>query len=447
MMLRLDPGNVCRRRFAVVLSWLAVGLLVGGMAAGAALAAQKAKKPAKAKLPPPGFVYVGTDEGGTPGMNAIRVFRRDGNGKLAELKSSPVRTGGTGVHPTADLSLANLGPFDSDQSLILDHDRDLLVYPNSGSDTIAVFKVNGNGALGHVKGSPFPSQGVNPVSVGLAKDKVLVVANKDYDLGRPGFNPATRQGNYATFKVAANGRLTPISGGTLPAGPVGGVGPGHPTPTQTLVTRDGSLVFDATFFGLKVRSFELNKGRLTPADEQTIPSPGGTNPLGLAIPLGLQVHPKLPILYVGFVLDNAFGVYTYDHDGALHFQRAIVKTGDGSGGPCWFLVNSAGTRMYVSNNFENTIAVYDLADPLAPRRIQLVTLPQGPNNAAPFQIALDAKDNFLHVVTQRAAAAQDPHTANGLVVLRVAGDGTLATTDFVPLPSDNGSRPQGVAAK
>jgi 6-phosphogluconolactonase (cycloisomerase 2 family) len=444
-MLRLSLGNASRRRLAGFLSCLAVGVLALGMAAGVALAAPKAKKPAKVKLPPPGFVYVGTDEGGTPGMNAIRVFRRDGTGKLAQLKSSPVMTGGTGVHPTKDLSLANLGPFDSDQSLILDHDRDLLIYPNSGSDTIAVFRVNGNGALGHVKGSPFPSQGVNPVSVGLAKDKILVVANKDYDLGRPGFNPDTRQPSYATFKVAANGRLTPID--TIPAGPAGGVGPGHSTPTQVLVTPNGKVVFDATFFGLKVRSFELNKGHLSTGDEQGIPSPGGTNGLKLPVPLGLQVHPRLPILYVGFVLDNAFGVYTYDPDGTLHFQRAILKTGDDTGGPCWFLVNSAGTRMYVSNNFENTIAVYDLADPLNPRRIQLVPLPQGPSNAAPFQIALDAKDNFLHVVTQRAVAAQDPHTANALVVLRVAGDGTLAVTDFVPLPSDNGSRPQGVAAK
>ncbi len=432
------------RCFFGILTWLATGLLVGGMVPGVALAQKVSKKTPKTKLPPAGYVYVGTDEGGTPGMNAIRVFHRDGHGKLSELRSSPVKTGGTGVHPTADLTLSNLGPFDSDQSLILDSDRDLLIYPNSGSDTIAVFNVKDNGSLGHVKGSPFPSQGVNPVSVGLAKDKVLVVANKDYDLGRPGFNPATRQGNYTTFNVAASGKLTPVIGGTVPAGPVGGVGPGHATPTQALVTRDGKLVFDVNFFGLHVRSFALHKGILTPADSQTIPLPGGTNGLGLAIPLGLQLHPKESILYVGFVLDKSMGVYSYDPDGTLHFQRAILDVGSG---PCWFLINLAGTRMYVSNNFENTVAVFDLTDPLIPKKIQTVVMAQGLNNAAPFQIALDKNDNFLHVVTQRATATQDPHIANGLNVLRIARDGTLTLTDFVPMPSDNGSRPQGVAAK
>jgi hypothetical protein len=61
-------------------------------------------------------------------------------------------------------------------------------------------------------------------------------------------------------------------------------------------------------------------------------------------------------------------------------------------------------------------------------------------------LALDAGGKFLHVGTQ-AVPGQDPTIANGLNVLRVAADGTLTLTDFVPLPSLDGSRPQGVAAK
>ena len=389
-----------------------------------------------------GVVYVGSNVGSVEGMNSVLAFRRDHRGQLAALDEFP--TGGTGVHPTADLTLANLGPFDSDQCLILDHDRDRVFYPNSGSDTIAVFDVRRDGRLEAVKGSPFPSGGINPVSVGLARDGLLVVANKDYDLGRGDFDP-TQQGDYTTMRVTPHGKLIRVPFATVPAGAFDGVGPGRPTPTQALTSPDGRLAFDANFFGLHVRSFRiLANGRLAPADSQTIPPPGGTNPLGLAIPLGLQVHPKLNVLYVGFVLDSAMGVYTYDTDGKLHFVRAVLNVG---AGPCWFLSNAAGDRLFVSNNFANSIAVFDITQPLNPVKLATTTLPQGASNAAPFQIALDRGERFLHVVTQRATAAQDQLTANALIVLAVARDGTLIETAFVPIPSTTGDRPQGVAAR
>jgi hypothetical protein len=61
---------------------------------------------------------------------------------------------------------------------------------NSGSNTIAVFQVNHDGTLEPVEGSPFPSNGSDPVSVGVkgaqrehdddddeAYENVLVVAS------------------------------------------------------------------------------------------------------------------------------------------------------------------------------------------------------------------------------------------------------------------------------
>jgi hypothetical protein len=46
---------------------------------------------------------------------------------------------------------------------------------NSGSDTIAVFHIQGNGALTPVEGSPFPSGGNDPVSLGLNGNTLFVV--------------------------------------------------------------------------------------------------------------------------------------------------------------------------------------------------------------------------------------------------------------------------------
>ena len=89
-----------------------------------------------------------------------------------------------------------LGPFDSDQEIIVNSDQTLLFAVNGGSDTIAVFKIGANGALTPVAGSPFPSGGSNPVSVGLSNDDVLVVVNQDQDPGHPGlFLP-----NYTSFR-------------------------------------------------------------------------------------------------------------------------------------------------------------------------------------------------------------------------------------------------------
>ncbi len=396
-----------------------------------------------------GYVYVGTNEGGVPGHNAIRGFHRDQHGFLTELPGSPFATGGTGVHPTADLTLANLGPFDSDQCMIFDASRSRIFGVNGGSDTIAVFNVASNGHLSAVKGSPFRSFGVNPCSVGLSNNDVLLVANKDYDLGRPGFNPALRQGSYTTFQVNSQGQLSNRPVSTIPAGPVGGVGPGHPTPTQSLISKNGRLAFDPDFFGLQLRSFSIARnGQLRVLSAVTPPgpplSPAGTNSLGLPIPLGVQVHPTQPIIYVGFVLDKSFGVYTFNEQGTMTFVRAV--TGVGSG-PCWFVTNQAGTRLYTSNNFDNTVSVYNISNPLNPVKLQQVMLAQGLANAAPFQLALDENERFLHVVTQAAATGQNPLLANGLNVLAVAGNGTLTVVDFVPLPSLDGSRPQGVVAK
>ncbi len=56
-----------------------------------------------------GFVFVGTNEGGVAGHNAIRTFQRDSHVLLIEARTSPTPTGGTGVHPTADLTLAIWG--------------------------------------------------------------------------------------------------------------------------------------------------------------------------------------------------------------------------------------------------------------------------------------------------------------------------------------------------
>ena len=402
---------------------------------------------------PRGVVYIESNVGHVPGNNSILGFKRDDAGRLAPL--GEFSTGGTGVHPLA-INPGNLagtlGPFDSDQNLIFNWDATRVFAVNSGSDTIAVFDAQSDGSLVAVKGSPFPSGGTQPVSLGLAAGgDILTVANKDYDLTRPGFAASRRKPNYSAFRVNPNGKLIPVPHSTIVAGEGGGTGPGNPTPTQMLVSPTGKLVFDADTFGTAIHSFTVgNNGRLeraashgTPASERAPIPPFGDllpNPAGRPFVLGLIGHPHEPVFYAGFVFEGRVGVYTYDRTGEFHFVRST----EAGLGLCWLEVNASGDRVYTSNTLLNSISVLDTSDPLKPVKIQDFTLAGPP--AGSEQMSLDAKGEYLYVISQQALVGMPPES-NALHVLRIAPDGTIAAqTDRVTIPVSP-SIPQGVIAK
>src|SRR5579864_432489 len=288
--------------------------------------------------PPSGVVYVESNIG-TPAGNSILAFSRDGQGNLTPLAGSPFLTGGTGVFDTS----LNLGPFDSDQNVIANPEHTLLFAVNGGSNTVAVFHIEPDGSLTPVDGSPFPSGGINPVSVGL-KDGILTVVNKDQD---PNQNTAASLPNYTTFRVTPNGKLIPIPQSTVE------VAFGS-SPSQALTTPSAPVVFSTDFLGGLIESFVIRpNGRLDRNQPLTLPDAefAGTNAPHL--PLGLAVHPLLPLLYVGFTPIGRVGVYQYDASGQLTFLRSAADSG---AAVCWLIVNRAGTRLYASNTGDNSIS-------------------------------------------------------------------------------------------
>jgi 6-phosphogluconolactonase (cycloisomerase 2 family) len=370
------------------------------------------------------FVYV---ESNDPNGNAIFAFsRNDADGSLTPLPGSPFPAGGTGISFTTAL-----GPFDSDQNIIVNPAQTLLFAVNGGSDTIAVFRIQNDGSLTAVAGSPFPSGGSNPVSVGLAGN-VLCVVNKDEDPGHPGQSLP----NYTSFQVSDGGQLTPIKNSTV-SDDLGS------DPSQALISPDGSLLFGADFLGGLLRTFRIaGNGRLIPKDSQPLPAAEFADTGAPPLPLGLAVHPTQPILYVDFVTINRVGIYRYTKGGQLTFLRTVPDSGTAA---CWALVNKAGTRLYASNTGDASISVFDISgDPTEPIEIQHVKLKTTGNC---FQFALDSTEKFLHVVTQGGSSTPQP-TDNGLNVLSVAADGTLTEVRSSPtiLPVPNRVRPQGVAA-
>ena len=151
-------------------------------------------------------VYVETNDI-TAGHTAVLGYARAAAGSLTPLPGSPFSIGGTGVgNPTQ-----GLGPDDSDQEVIASPDHTRLFAVNAGSNTIAVLDIAADGSLTPVAGSPFPSGGIDPVSVGLS-GKYLYVVNQDRD---PAQDAGAGAPSYTAFTVAASGAWPIIRTSTL----------------------------------------------------------------------------------------------------------------------------------------------------------------------------------------------------------------------------------------
>jgi DNA-binding beta-propeller fold protein YncE len=358
--------------------------------------------------------------------NSILAFRNTGNGSPTFLMSTPA--GGIGVY---DATFAPFGPFDSDQNLITNPEGTLLFAVNSGSNSIAVFRITSDG-LQAVEGSPFPSGGSDPVSVGV-KDDILTVVNKDQD---PAQNVNLIQPNYVTFRVWPNGQLTAIERSTV------SVAYGS-SPSQALIAARAPVVFGADFLGGLLQSFFLGAdGRLRQNPPQALPDSVFTGQTAGHLPLGMRTHPNLRILYVDITLINEIAVYQYNEKGKLSFVRTVVDSGQA---PCWAVVNHAGTRLYATNTGDVSISVYDLTDPLEPVEIQHFVMAD--TTGAAFSTVIDDSDQWIYVSSEPTSATATP-AANAFHSLKVGSDGTL-TEPFPPVVLPIGGtvpvRAQGIA--
>jgi len=374
------------------------------------------------------FVYVESDIQSANG-NSIFAYERQSNGSLTPVAGSPFLTGGAG---TQDTSL-NVGPYDSDQSIAIDQRKRLLFAVNSGSDTIAVFHIQQDGSLKAVAGSPFPSGGTDPVSIGLAGDTAFVV-NKNGDFPRP----SNTLPNYTAFHVAADGSLAPVADSTV------SVALGS-SPSQALVAPNANLVFGADFFGGLLQSFRFDgQGRLHQRQATALPPSEFVNaPAAPRVALGLITHPRLPLLYAGFLTIGRVGVYRFNVLGDLSFVRSVPNSGQLV---CWFRTNHSGTRMYTTNTgfFDtSSISVYDLTNPEEPQEIQIINL-LGQGNARQFAISGDEKT--LYAVASRFSAQIPDGQGNALHVFSIGTDGTLTEQAPITFALPTGSQPQGVAS-
>jgi 6-phosphogluconolactonase (cycloisomerase 2 family) len=376
-----------------------------------------------------GTVYLETNSR-APDSNEVLAFHFT-DGSLRPIKVDRYNTRGSGSH-----DLDNRGVLDSDQEIVTNSKRTLLFAVNASSDTIAVFHIKRNGKLKAVKGSPFPSNGKAPASLGLVRDHILVVANKAQD----GIRPLSKTpANYSTFQVSDSGQLSsPISSIDVPP---------KSSPLQVYVTPNQKVVISSEESGV-FRAFRVTPdGRL----EQ-----GPNSPLGLVSeafphnrvrtnnwPAGLVSHPTQKILYAQIANSNRTIVYRWDDDARLTFVRSMNNPNTYL--PCWTEVNAKGTRMYSGNAGSNNMTVYDISKhPAKPKYMQTAKL-DGVGN--PWNFTIDPSGKLLFMLVMRAVKEVPSNEGNELHALRIKKNGTLAELDSSPIkiPLHGASNPYGIA--
>ena len=409
----------------------ALGLVVALLAVGAIGSApvSGAERSGKPKAPTAsGTVYIESNSS-APVSNEILAFRY----RIGVLSARGIRrypTGGSGSH-----DLSNSGVLDADQEVITNARRTLLFAVNSSSDTIAVFHIEADGGLVPVTGSPFPSNGRAPSSLGLA-GRTLIVANKAQDGVR---DLSHVQPHYTSFHVRADGSLS---------GPVSSIAvPPRSSPLQAYVTPDDKVLITSEEAGV-FRAFRIGPGgRLRQGPGSPVRLPGAVFPGGRRVPnvwpAGLVSHPRQKILYAQLANLSETIVYRWDDQARLTFVRALANPH--SFLPCWTHVNALGTRMYSGNAGSDNLSVFDIArDPTNPREIQSVLL-NAPGN--PWNFEIDPTGRVIFLLDMRAVRQIRPGRGNQLHALRIARDGHLTEEQASPvdIPVPVGTNPIGLA--
>jgi 6-phosphogluconolactonase len=362
---------------------------------------------ATATSPIVGHVYVNDN---TAGTNTIGAFDQHADGSLTAMTGSPFSAGGAGTGTIVG----------SQGSIQTTADGDWVLAVDAGSDQISVLAVESDGSLTPAPGSPVSSGGIEPVSIAVHGGLVYVANEGD----------GTTGSNYTGFSLGDGGRLTPISGSTVPLPPT---------------ALPGDILFNATgknLIGVEVgttdpSTFRIDSfivgadGRLTPA----IGSPFAAEAAG---PFGSAFSPTdAHHLYVS----NAHGGANNGSVSAFSVNpNAKVKsiTGspfpDGQTAPCWVEISHDGRYLFTVNTGSTTISRYRI---LANGTLSLIGSTPFRSGAGirPFDARLDASGDHLYVVDAAIASV------SGFAV----NDSSLTELSSSPAPLPAGATPFGIA--
>jgi DNA-binding beta-propeller fold protein YncE len=312
-------------------------LLAAGAVAAVAAAGGSAAAPGGAhQSGVVGHVYV--DDNTAP-VNTVAGFDRHADGSLTPMAGSPFAVGGSGTgHPNA-----------SQGSLELSSDGRYLLAVDAGSNEVSVLRIKPDGSLQAAQGSPFASNGVDPVSIAV-HGQLVYVANAG-----PGANPG--DANYTGFRLDG-GHLRAIPGSTYAL-------PGGAKPGQVLFNDDGTKLAGTRIVSSQIDSFTVgDDGLLTPAPGSPFDAQAFSPAQGWG-QLGSEFSPTSPDeLFVsdahtaagGAAFPGLVSSFTDGLDGTLTPVGAPVAN-DG-GAACWIEISNDGAFLFVVNTASASVSSY-----------------------------------------------------------------------------------------
>jgi 6-phosphogluconolactonase (cycloisomerase 2 family) len=178
------------------------------------------------------------------------------------------------------------------------------VYTNDSAfpNTVSAFRVNSNGSLALIPGSPFPAGG-NGGGSDVNAGKITTATRSRSSFLYAGNNS---DATVSAFRIdSTTGHLTPVAGSPFPAGTP------HPSLNFSLASSpNGRFLFVTDEVSMVVRVFSIRH------DGELVEQPGSPFNVG-ALSEGLKVSPNGRFLVVGLKSINAVGVFAIDHNGDL----------------------------------------------------------------------------------------------------------------------------------
>jgi len=268
--------------------------------------------------------------------NGVTVLKQNADGSLMEVEGSPFSTGGKGI----------TGGDIDEQGAIRVH-GDFVLAVNPGSNSVAVLRKQAGGRLSPVPGSPFPSGGSHPLSLTVHKDLVYV-ANQAAPWGSPASAP-----NIVGFRMASDGRLTPIPGSRIEF--ASGAGPAQVefSPSgETVVVTSGFQGEETS----RIHSYHVQ------ADGTLREGPNSPlKPHNASGTVGFSWSPKGDRIYVSNFRGSAITVFNIDKlTGGI--EQIGDAYGDGEQAACWTTITPDGRTLYVANFVSNSISIFDVHD-------------------------------------------------------------------------------------
>lgn len=349
-----------------------------------------------------GHVYVNLNS--SP-VNTVAAFDRHPDGALTPTAGSPFVVGGFGA------SVPSQG------ALQISSDGRYLLAVDAGSNEISVLYINQDGSLRPVSGSPILSGGIEPVSIAVHGDEIVVANDGN----------ASGGANYTAFRLNAGGHLAPTGWSyALPAPTTVGDVLFSPDGTHLIGTRVDSSLID---------SFTANPdGSFTAASGSPF-----ANPTGFYGPFGSQFRPTDPSeLYIsnahnasGGAAPGSVSAFNVAGDGALSAIGASPYAAGGQIATCWVTISHSGQYLFGVNTGSSSVSSFSIGSDGSLSYIGSTAL-TGTGNLGALDIGLDPADSLAYVVERGA---------NAVAGLQVNEDGSLTE-----LPSSPTTLPAGSVA-